>query len=371
MSWTPSSTLRLSLFLAAFLWSASSTWGRQAPEGYGTVSGKAQAVFLIAAKDAPAPPACSVDGFRQGVEPVAGGWRVTVSVDASALKVRTPFRAGRLPSSLGMPPSFAADLASALAPCQRADEAVEAVLLTVKRRIAYDGTPGFNETESEVLARGKASCVGLTRLVRAILRALAIPCREVVGFKLPVQSSPIRLQGGVLHAWLEIGYPGGPTVFCDPLRSSGWVPETYVVLRIGGGLQPGELAAYAGGEARCETHQDRLFCESAPQTACVLWRRAFSPTFTGTVLAGKVLGALDAPLAGRVELAGPADTASMDLWEGNFFFRDLEPGVYSLLVHPAGQEPQRATVRLGPMDKRFLVLYSRVGAVGAPPGATP
>ncbi len=335
------------------------------------MSGHASAIYLLSADKAPAPPSYDNEGFHQKVEPVAGGWKVSVWSTPSPLKVRTPFMPGRLPSSLNLPPSLGTDLAKALAPCQRADEAVEAVLLTLKTHISYEEKTSFSETEQDVLKRGTASCVGMTRLAVSILKALGFQCREMVGLKIPAFGEPALIQGGMLHACLEVTYAGAGTVFCDPLATCGWMPPGFILLRAGGGFDVGALGAYAGGTARCLEHEDRICFEPARGVSCLLWRRTATDAFTGNLLSGKFLGPLDAPEKGTVQLQGPDGDVSMDLWDGNFFFRDLEPGVYTLVIRPSAGQPQRAQVRLGPMDKRFLLFYSQHGVEGARPGAKP
>ena len=335
------------------------------PPGYGTVSGTSASVVLLSAPSAPPPPPYENDGFRQTVDGGGGKWRVAVEVDARPLKVRAPFRPGKISASVPLSPQIASALSSALARCQRADEAVEAVLLVLRERIRYTERASFSETEKEVAERGEASCVGMTRLAVAILQSLGIGCREVVGFKLPAREGPIALEGGLLHAWMEVSYPEGQRVFCDPWRSSGWVPETYLVLRVGGGFDPGALSSYTGGAARFESHRDRLFYEPGAGVSSVLWKRGQGAVFTGTLLTGKVLGPLDMPLEGAARLEGSSSAASMPLWEGNFFFRDLEPAVYALSVSPLGAPAQTAPVRLNPMDRRTLLFYSQGPMVGA------
>ena len=358
-------TLALSFCLAA-----GPALGAPLPAGFGSVSGRGSAVYVLTAPQAPAPPSYKNDGYEQTVTDWAGGRRVAVSIDPSPLKIRTPFHPGRFPASLGLPADFSTALDAALAPCQRADEAVDAVLLTVHRSLRYVQRAEFEETPEEVLRRKEASCVGMTRLSAVLLGSLGLTCREVVGLRIPLREGPVVLEGGALHAWLEIAYPGGPTVFCDPLRSSGWVPETYLVLRIGGGLESGALSAYSGTVIRCESHQDRIFYEPEPRAKSVLWHRSSSAAYTGTLLTGKVLGPLDAPAGGSVRLEGAGGTVSMDLWEGNFFFRDLEAGEYLLVAIPQNAPPQRARVRLNPVDRRRVLFYSPPGD-GFRPGAKP
>jgi hypothetical protein len=365
VSWTRFCTLALSVCLAT-----GQALGAPPPSGFGTVSGRATAVYFLTAPQVPAPPSYKNDGYEQTVTSGPNGMRLTVVIDPSPLKIRTPFHPGRLSASLGLPSDFSTTLDTALAQCQRASEAVDAVLLTVHRSIHYVQRANFEETPAEVLRRREASCAGMTRLSAVILSSLGLTCREVVGLRAPLRAEPVVLEGGALHAWLEIAYPGGPTVFCDPLRSSGWVPETYLVLRIGGGLEPGALSSYSGTVIRCESHRDRVFCEPEPRGTSVLWRRPSSATFTGTLLTGKVLGPLDAPARGSVRLEGAGGTVSMDLWEGNFFFRDLEAGEYLLVASPQNAPSQKALVRLNPVDRKSVLFYSPPGD-GIRPGAKP
>ncbi len=306
-----------------------------------------------------------INGYQQRVEDTPRGYLIDVDVTAPPLRVRTPFRPGLLPPSLGLPPEAALGLRESLAGCQRADEAVEAVLLYLRTHLHYANRPDFTESIPKIFERGQASCVGLTAAACGILNALGIHCREVVGILLPSGVSSVRLEGGMLHAWIEVDYDGdaGP-VYCDAWRSYGWVPAEYIVLRTGGGLSVGTLARYAGATLTRLDFRDRLFYEPAPGTACVLWKRPEQSSFTGTLVSGKLLGPMDAPLAGQAELIGDGASASMPLWEGNFFFRDLEPGRYRLVLRHPGAPPVEAPVRVGPMDKRSLVFYSRNGGAG-------
>lgn len=330
--------------------------------GFGWVSGNARAVHRIHAPGAPKPPAYANDGFIQSVTGSDGDWTVTVEVNPKALKVRAPFRPKALPGA-SLPQDLAAPLASALSRCQRTDEAVNAVLLFLKCRFKYLEKPAFSETFAEVASRRAASCVGLTRAAVAILSGLGIPCREVVGFRAPPLPGPTKIEGGRLHAWIEVDYPGTGSVFCDVLRSSGWVGPDYVVLRRGEGLDVGGLAAYGGGTFECTERSDRIFFEPASKTLCVLWARPSVSAFTGNILTGKLLGPTDSPVEGQVRLSGPGDSVAMDLWDGNFFFRDLEPGQYELLLSPKGAASQRTSVALDVMDKRHLVFYLTGGHI--------
>ena len=325
------------------------------------MSGQQQGQYLLDAPQAPVPPGVEINGYQQTVERTPRGYRIDVEVSAPPLRVRIPFRPGLLPRSLGLPPEVARGLRESLAGCQRADEAVEAVLLYLRTHLHYASRPDFTESIPKIFERGEASCVGLTAAACGILNALGIHSREVVGILLPSGTSSVRLEGGMLHAWVEVDYGESNRVYCDVLRSSGWVSAEYIVLRSGEGLSVGTLARYTGATLTRLEFRDRLFYEPAPGKACVLWKRPEQSSFTGTLLSGKLLGPMDAPLTGQAELIGGGASTSMPLWEGNFFFRDLEPGRYRLVLRPTGGPPVEAPITLGPMDKRSLVFYSRNG----------
>jgi hypothetical protein len=293
------------------------------------------------------------------VEGTAGHWRIKVQVSLRPLRVRTPFRPGRLPASLDLPASAARSLEARLSNCAREDQAVDAVLIFLRERLHYKQKPDFDETLKSVMAKGESSCVGMTRAAVTILRALGVTCREIVGIKVPASKAPLSLEGGRLHAWIEIDFPMAGPVFCDPLRSTNWVPQNYVVLRDGGGLAVGGLKAYTGGRISLLDQKDRTFYEPPAGIDCLLWARPSVAYRTGSIITGKLLGRMDIPLPGTATLAGNGGLVSMKLWEGNFFFEGLDPGVYELTVVSAGGSRQRENVRLTGMDKRRLIFYSR------------
>ncbi len=362
MCWTPFSTRvpRTAAVLSAALlvWVAAHA-GPRYPRAVGRVEGSATAVYRLAAEGAPAPPSISINGYSQSVEPAPGGWKITVRVDLEALRVRTPFRPGRLPSSLHLTRAASRSLEARLAACGREDQAIEAVLLFLRERLKYVTRPDFQESLQSVIATGQASCVGMTRAAVTILRALGVSCREVVGLKAPPSGASTVLQGGLLHAWLEIDYPGVGRVFCDPFRSTNWVPQSYVTLRVGDGLSARGLTTYTGGTIRLLRQTDRTFYEPPAHMECLLWARPSSTFYSGSFVTGKLLGGLDIPLAGKATLTGAGGSTSMNLWEGNFFFADLSPGVYELAVTSAGGSTHQEKLRLTGMDKRRLIFYSR------------
>ncbi|MEW6757047.1 MAG: transglutaminase family protein [Acidobacteriota bacterium] len=329
----------------------------RAEEGVGWVSGEASAVYRIEAPGAPAPPAVEVNGFRQEVFPVQTGWEVRVQVSAKPLGVRAPFRARPLPP--GLPEGFSRDLSRSLASCRRADEALSAVFEAVRARLDYTESAGFEETPDQVLQRGRASCLGFSAVARLLLHSQGLESLYVVGLRAPVSQEPLLLQGGRLHAWLQVALPGAGEVFCDPLLSVAWVPHRYVVLRIGPDLEAAALRSLTGSRLVTVSAADRVAFEPPRGRPCRLWSRPNVSASTGGLIHGKFLGEGDRPLEGKARLEGDGVAVSMDLWEGNFFFRDLTPGRYGLLIESPGALPAEASIVLRPMDKRFLVFYSR------------
>ena len=326
-------------------------------EGFGLATGMAKATYVFRAPGGPRPPEYKNDGYAQTVSGADGEWIVRVEVNLTPLRVRTPFRPGMIPD-VGLPQDLADALSRSLAPCKRADEAVDAVLLFFKRNIRYAEKPGGDESLEHVFARREASCVGLTRAACAVIGGLGIPCREVVGLKVPPGTGrSIILEGGKLHAWIEVDYPGTSPVFCDVLTSSGWVGARYILLKRGEGLDVGSLARLKSGTVTCVESDDQVFFEPKAGLKCVLWARPSTDSFTGALVSGKFLTREGEPVPGRATLMGQNDSASMELWEGNFFFRDLEPGGYRLLLEPEGHSPMEKEVLLSTLDKRYLIFY--------------
>ncbi len=334
------------------------------PAGIGWVSGHAEAVYLLRAGNAAAPPSYSANGFEQRVKSSNGGWLITVKVSASPLRVRQPFHPGKLPASLPLPPGRAEKLRSMLADCRRSDEAVNKVMLFLKSTLAYSATPDFKEATPSVLAQDRVSCVGAAKSALLILRALGIPCRPVVGIRVPIDNTgPLAMSGGILHAWIEIDFPGVGKVFCDPFCSTNWVSQRYIVLRVGDGLSVGNLSRLKGGRLEVLAQKDRLFFEPPPRTSCLLWSRPPFATVPsgGALVTGKCLKKDDVPAKGEVILRGGSGSVKMKLWNGNFFFTGLSAGVYSLVFKDRNGEEQEKRLSLCTVDKMFVIFYSQIG----------
>jgi hypothetical protein len=352
--WTPSTIL---LSLALLLAAPSPARPVGSAGGIGYAEGAAWAEFLLEPAAAPAPPDYANDGFRQQVSELEVGWRVRVDVRLSPPPARAPFNPTVIPD-LGVPLDWVSGLSESLGPCRTVPEAVDAVLLFLRRHVRYRERVSFEESPQRVFERGEASCVGLTRCARAILGGLGISSREVLGLKLPPGRKTVVLEGGMLHAWLEVDYPGSGPAFCDPLRSSGWVGAQYVVLRRGEGLEVGGLAALKGCRMTREGWEDRVFFEPLAGTPATIWARAWAPASAGSLLSGKLLDADGDPVAGEAALSRGGYAVSMPLWDGNFFFTGLAPGTYRLRLTPRAGQAREETLSVGSRQKRYLVFCS-------------
>ena len=327
----------------------------------GTVSGRASGWFLLSGEGFPSPPDVEVNGFRQHAAAVPGGYEIRTEVEASPLRVRAPFRFGRIPAEAVPDPAFRRALEERLRECQRADEALSAVLLTLRERVAYAERVPFEESPREVLTRGTASCAGFAAAAVSLLGALGIPARPVLGLVASPAGGREILEGGRLHALLEVDLHGAGTLLCDPVFSIGFVTHRTLVLRREGGLEPGPWLALKGAALTTLEVRDRLFFLPPDGASCLIWARPNVPARTGGAVTGKFLDASERPLPGRAFLEIEGNRVSIPLWEGNFFFTGLAPGVYTLRLECPSSPPVETRITVRAMDKRELVLYSRGG----------
>lgn len=327
----------------------------------GTVSGGASGWFLLSGEGFPAPPDVEVNGFRQRATPVPGGYEIRTEVEATPLRVRLPFRPGSIPREVLPDPALRKILEERLRPCQRADEVLSAVLATLREQVAYAQRVPFQETPAEVFARKRASCTGFTAAAVTVLGALGLPCRPVLALVASPEGGREILEGGRLHAILEVDLPGAGTLLCDPVFSIGFVTHRTLVLRRGEGLEPGPWAALKGAALTTLEARDRLFFLPPDGASCLIWTRPNVPGRTGGAVTGKFLDASERPLPGRAFLETEGNRVSIPLWEGNFFFTGLAPGAYTLRIESPSCPPLETRITVRAMDKRELVLYSRGG----------
>lgn len=324
----------------------------------GTVSGGAAGWFLLSGEGFPSPPDVAVNGFRQWTNVVPGGYEIRTEVRATPLEVRAPLRP-RLPEEAVPHPALRRALRERLRECQRADEVLFAVLSTLREGLTYSEHVPFEETPQEVLTRGTGSCVGFAASAVSVLGALGISARPVLGLVASPRGGREILEGGRLHAFLEVDLPGSGTLLCDPVFSIGFVTHRTIVLRRGGGLEPGPWRALKGAVLTTLEAHDRLFFLPPDGTSCQIWARPNVLGRTGGAVTGKFLDAWERPLEGRAFLETEGNRVSIPLWEGNFFFTGLTPGVYTLRLDSPSSPPVETRITVRAMDKREVVLYSR------------
>lgn len=353
--------MRPALFILALLFSTAVLPASRS--GIGWVTGHAEAVYHLRCNGKASPPEVATNGYEQKVQRVKDGWLISVKVSASPFKVGQTFTPGKLPSSLPLSSRQAHLLGAMLNRCGKTDDVVRAVVFFLHSELRYTARPDFAETPANVLRAKRASCVGAVRAAVSILRALRISCRPVIGIRFPDDGrESLLLEGGVLHAWLEVDYPSAGRVFTDVFSSINWVPQSFIVLRTGEGLSANGLD-YLGGTLERLRQHDRVFFVAPSLRLCSLWERpSAAPPLEEGLISGKFLSEGDLPGSGKAVLTGNNSSVSMDLWNGNFFFTGLKDGGYRISIEPDVGKAVRRGVEIRNMDKRFIILYShRVG----------
>jgi len=351
--------MKTALFLL-FLLSSTAVLPASRP-GIGWVTGHAEAFYHLANSGKEAPPEVRANGYVQKVKRVRDGWLISVKVSAASFEVKGTFTPGRLPSSLPLSSKQAHLLRAMLNRCEKADDAVRTVIYFLRSELSYSARPDFAETPANVLRAKRASCVGATRTAVAILRALGISCGPVIGISFPEGGKKsLLLEGGVLHAWLEVNYGVGGPVFCDVFSSINWVSDGYVVLKRGDNLSAEDLKFLLGATLERVRRRDRLFFSAPSSRLCSLWERpSTAPPLEGGLISGKFLLEGDLPGSGKAVLVGNDASVSTPLWRGNFFFTGLSSGGYRIIIEPDGGKTIARRVQIRNMDKRFVILYNR------------
>ncbi len=105
------------------------------------------------------------------------------------------------------------------------EDAVALILGWQARNIEYRLDRSLDQGAVAVFARRTAYCTGMARLAVALLGAVGIESREVVGYALDGQRGPDGY-----HRWIEVFYPGQGWRFADPQATVDFVPATYIRL---------------------------------------------------------------------------------------------------------------------------------------------
>jgi len=170
------------------------------------------------------------NGYAQRVVRKDGHAGIEVRVKNSQLASKLPRR-----RVAGMPAELA-DLTRQLNAAEGylADQAA-LVVAWLRANIAQDPAPGGDQSLQRVLAARRGNCVGLANLAIFVFEKLGMEARYVTGVAFKRGDPPsLKLEGNVLHRWIEIRYDDVGWVFCDPAGKVNFVEATYLVLGVDG-----------------------------------------------------------------------------------------------------------------------------------------
>lgn len=171
------------------------------------------------------------NGFQQRARERDGGWQVEIAVGNQSLDSRMK---GRRVSGL---PQKLADLEAKLNAAADGPFAHQVAILFdwMRRNIRYQETAQGLQGALDVLHRGSGNCVGFCNLALVVLNQMGVEARYVTGVAFrPEDRSARKLEGAVLHRWLEIKYEDVGWVFSDPAGKVNFVTATYLVLGVEG-----------------------------------------------------------------------------------------------------------------------------------------
>jgi len=208
------------------------TWQTTPVHGAKVVFGQQRAAYRIQIpSDEFKPVNYRNNGFTQ---------KVTDMGDEALLIVRTHAK----PLSTKTVAKVVKPLPQALAPLEEALNQVAGQPLTYQIEILFDWLGRNIEAENEfnpdqslekIFNSHRANCVGLSNLALFILEHMGVKARYVTGIAFqPQDPAMLKLEGTVLHRWIEIRYPDIGWVFADPAGKVNHVEARYLVLGIQG-----------------------------------------------------------------------------------------------------------------------------------------
>ena len=219
-------------------------WGMP---GAPVLIGGQRASFVVRDIRTPVFPDYRNNGFSQRTRQLDSGMQITVEVDNHPLNARLR---GRRPLDM---PAHLAGLARRLdqAAQGRLVDQVEIIFHWMRNEIAYtDEGPAVVQDAESVLARKSGNCVGFCNAAMYLISKLGVASRAVTGVAYKdTDSVKLKLEGLVLHRWIEVDYPDIGRVFCDPSGKIHFVEATYVVLAVHGVHDVAEgMRSALGGE---------------------------------------------------------------------------------------------------------------------------
>lgn len=306
------------------------------------------------------------DGFEQVAVKTSSGWEIRTEVNLRPLKVREKWAMTKAEAKLisSLDEGLGKSLMGALGGVTSKDEAVIRVISLVNQKWDYVEKDDSALKIEELLSSKSLSCLGNVRVVKHLLDILRIPSAEVIGIRFPLNGRSYELKGGALHAWLEIEIEKGRKIFCDPRATFGFVPMNFIFLKVGDNLSDKELSLFQGGKVELLSIKDRIFFDPMSEEKPDLWKRASFDALVQGVLLGKVLDERDLPVAGRVSLSGENGEVVSPLWEGNFYFRALSTGLYTLRARAEGNaETIERKIELSDISRKKVVIYVKNGEI--------
>jgi hypothetical protein len=333
----------------------------------GVASGKGNASYRISFDSGDIViPDCANDGFIQRAVKSGNGWEVRVEVSLEPLRLRESWAISRkMEKSLSvLGKDLKNELIAKLSSSTSKDDAVIKVLQIIAGKWNYVEKDDSGLTLDQLMASGNASCLGMVRLSQHILSLLEIPSKEVIGIRFPADQKIYSLKGGALHAWLEIEAEKGRWVFCDPRSTFGFVPEYFIVLKKDGSFGREDIRSIYGGTVELRANEDRIYYDPLSAVKPDFWKRPSYDALTQGVLLGKVLTEYDLPVEGQVSLSNDNGSLRTVLWKGNFYFKIMSPGIYTLKVMPAGRkQPAQKEVELSDLSRNKVVVYVESGGI--------
>nr|WP_243435858.1 transglutaminase domain-containing protein [Acanthopleuribacter pedis] len=169
------------------------------------------------------------NGYKQSVQPQPGGFHVQVETRNAAIASRLRGRAVR-------------DLPPALKPLETvvnrhkdtylADQ-ITFLFAWLQQEITLETEYVADQSLAKIMRTRSANCVGLANIAIEVLDAMGVKARYVTGIAFQRNDRAVlRLEGSVLHRWIEIHYDDVGWVFADPSGKVNFVEATYLLMGI-------------------------------------------------------------------------------------------------------------------------------------------
>ena len=198
-------------------------------DGAPILLGRQEASFAFKGSEQLVLPNYQNNGFVQKANKDESGWVIEVKVNNAPLKSNLPAVKCQLPNELE-------DLQEVLnAPRNKvlADQIV-ALISWMRTDMIYRENAASQKLQ-DVITRLSGDCVGYSNFFQYICAELGLKTRFATGLAFRKhESTTLKLEGNVLHRWVEVYYEDVGWVFCDPSGKVHHVEATYFLLGIEG-----------------------------------------------------------------------------------------------------------------------------------------